>query len=296
MRPYAETSSAWQERGFLNKAVLNLLDASGLLIIALFILLCAVIVAESWPALFGGNLPKMVAGTKWFPSSGLFGSAPILAASLAVALATVLIVAPFSIGLVVFMNYFAFPFAASAMRRLLNVITAVPSVVFGLWGLMTIVPLIASVRPPGVSLLAASLVLAMMVLPTMALLADMALTQIPRQYLLASAALGASRTERILLCLRLAAPGLAAATMFSFCRAIGETMVAMMLAGNIVAWPGELTAQVRTLAANIALEMPYAMGMHRAALFLGTLELIIIVGAATAAGLYFMSRERSGCR
>lgn len=290
MLPYAEILAAERGGKYRNNAVLGLLEASGVLVAVLFVLICVVIVREAWPIFSTDGMAAMIFGEKWFPSAGYFGLAPILAASLAVALITVLIAAPFSIGLAVFTVFFASPFLASVVRRLLNVATAVPSVVFGLWGLMTIVPALASVRPPGVSLLAASLVLAMMILPTMALLADMALAQLPRQYLLASAALGASRTERVLLCMRLVLPGLTAAAVFSFCRAIGETMVVMMLAGNIVAWPNGLLVQVRTLAANVALEMPYAMAMHRAALFFGTMELIVVVGIATGIGLYFMNK------
>jgi phosphate transport system permease protein len=141
-------------------------------------------------------------------------------------------------------------------------------VVYGFWGLLAIVPAINRVHPPGTSLLAGGLVLGLMILPLCALSTDAGLARVPQSYLRAAAALGLSRfgtLTRILL--PEAWPAIVAGCVLQLGRTLGETMAVIMVCGNVAEVPDSLFAPVRTLTANIALEMAYASGWHQRALF-----------------------------
>ena len=150
--------------------------------------------------------------------------------------------------------------------------------VYGFWGLTTLVPLINQLHLPGASLLAGILVLTLMILPTVALTAHAALLAVPADYLRGAAALGMSRWGMIRgVALPSAKMGIVAGIILAAGRAIGETMAVLMVTGNVVQHAASLFNPIRTLAANIALEMPYAMGDHRAALFVSGLTLMLLV-------------------
>ncbi len=279
----------------IQSAFVGALYSSSILIVALVAAIGFVLILGAWASISSHGIGVVFVDDKWFPSIGQFGAAPMFVSSMVVALCAVLIVAPFGIGVAIFNHFYAHRVIATLVRRFLNVATAIPSVVFGLWGLVTIVPLIALLKPPGVSLLATVLVLALMVMPTLALLADLTIGQVPRAYVIAATALGATKEENIFLTLRFATRGLSSALAFSFCRAIGETMVVLMLSGNIVAWPIDPLAQIRVVAANIALEMPYATGEHRSILFLGSLVLIVFISIVTFFGVRLMDNKGAEC-
>ena len=152
-----------------------------------------------------------------------------------------------------------------------------PSVVFGFWGLLVLVPWIARLAPPGASVLAGMLVLALMILPLVALTADAALAQVPQQYLRGAAAMGLSRWGTIRkITLPVAMPGILSGVVLQTGRALGETMAVLMVSGNVVQVPSSWFQPVRTLTANIALEMSYAVDQHRTALFVSGLLLLIL--------------------
>jgi phosphate transport system permease protein len=160
----------------------------------------------------------------------------------------------------------------------------VPSVVFGLWGLMVLVPLIGRVQAPGQSLLAGGLVLAMMVLPTIGLGVQAALAAVAREHLVAAAALGVGRARMVWsVALPAAGGGIWAAVGLGFARAVGETMAVVMVCGNIAQLPGSLFDPVRPVTASLALEMGYAGGEHRALLYAAALALVLVVGLVPVA-------------
>jgi phosphate transport system permease protein len=150
------------------------------------------------------------------------------------------------------------------------------------------VPLIARVEPPGASLLAAMLILALMILPTVALTADAALESVQQSYWRGAAALGMSREATILgVALPAARGGIFAGLLLAAARALGETMAVLMVSGNVVQIPASLFDPVRTLTANIGLEMAYALGDHRAALFVtGLMLTMLVLGLAALAGRF----------
>ncbi len=165
----------------------------------------------------------------------------------------------------------------AAYRRLIELLAGIPSVVFGLWGLTVLVPVITRIEPPGASLLAASLVLALMILPTIELISSSALASVPNHHYLGARALGLSKEQAIWkVVMPSALSGVCAGTILGVARAAGETMAVMMVAGNVVQIPDSLFQPVRTLSANIALEVAYAVDLHRASLFASGLIMIVM--------------------
>ena len=163
----------------------------------------------------------------------------------------------------------------------------IPSVVYGFWGLVVLVPMINRLHPPGTSLLAGIAILTLMILPTIALVADAAFAEIPQEYLLGAKAMGLSASGTILhIVIPTAKSGLLIGVILETGRAIGETMAVLMVCGNVVQTPDSIFDPIRTLTANIALEMAYALGNHRSALFVsGLLLLIMIIVLAIATEL-----------
>lgn len=249
------------------------IGASTVLLIGLFL------VRESWPFLSGEGLARVFLDSAWNPTRGRFGLLPMLAASLAVTCGSLFVAVPLGIGSAVLSRFVLPSRASGAFRGMLVLMAGIPSVVYGLWGLDELVPRIAAWHPPGASLLAAIAVLALMILPTIALAAHVALAAVPQAELQAAAALGLSTAGTVLgVAFPSARAGIGAGAVLALGRALGETMAVLMVCGNVVQFPGSLFAPVRPLTANIALEIAYAMGSHRAALFVSGLLLTAVVG------------------
>ena len=178
----------------------------------------------------------------------------------------------------IFCTHYAPPLLATPYRRLIELLAGIPSVVYGFWGLVVLVPLIARIQPPGASLLAGIIILGLMILPTITLMTDAAIVSVPGEYHRGAAALGFARwatLRRVIL--PAARPGILTGVFLGIARAIGETMAVLMVCGNVVNTPTGLFEPMRALTANIALEMAYAMDNHRAALFVSGLVLIMMV-------------------
>lgn len=242
---------------------------------------------EALPAMRHVGITRFFADASWHPVEGTFGVLPMLVGSLATTAGAIAIAAPLGIVVAVFCRHYAPAPVARVYRGAVELFAGVPSVVFGFWGLVVLVPMIARIKPPGASLLAAVLVLSMMILPTVALLADSALAQVPHDLVRGAAALGltkASTVRRVIL--PAARSGLTAAVILAVGRAIGETMAVLMVAGNVVQMPKSIFDPIRTLPSNVALEMAYALGDHRSALFVTGLALVgLVVIVMVSAGL-----------
>lgn len=249
---------------------------------ALLILVVIFLLLQAGPVLDAIGPWRLFADDAWFPAdtaaAGQFSIVALLAGSGAVAFGATVLAAPLAIASAVFCRFVAPPRIGQLFRRMLEVLAGVPSVVFGFWGLVVLVPLINRWQPPGASVLAGALVLGLMILPTIALLADSALRSVPRATLSAAAALGLSRWRTALqVALPAARGGVVTGIILGVARAIGETMAVLMVCGNVVQVPASVFEPVRTLTANIALEMAYAYGDHRSALFLTGLVLTLLV-------------------
>lgn len=234
--------------------------------LALFIV--AYLVAQAWPVLSVLGWADVAGDHEWHPLDGEFGMGSMLLATALVSLGALLLAVPWGLGAAVFMQMVAPPGAKRTMQWIVGLLAGTPSVVFGLWGLTVLVPWLAERHPPGTSLLSAALVLAMMILPTVALTAASALQAVPHSLRVASDALGFSLWRHVVsVALPAARAGIVSGLVLAWARALGETMAVLMVAGNVAQWPSHVLDPVRVLTANIALEMAYATGAHRAALF-----------------------------
>lgn len=252
---------------------------------AIALLIAVFLVLESLPILRQIGLGRFFGDPSWHPTEQLYNLTPMLWGTLYAMVGAVLVATPLGVLSAVFCQYYAPPKVAGLYRRLIELLAGIPSVVYGLWGLMVLVPMVGRIHPPGPSLLAGVIVLSIMILPTIALSADAALANVPREYRQAAAALGISRWSTIRhVVFPAAKSGLFTGVILETGRAIGETMAILMVCGNQIQTPKSVFDPVRTLTANIALEMAYAMGDHRSALFVSGLLLlgmiIVLVAAA----------------
>ena len=253
--------------------------------VALLVLIFLFLLSESRLALVDGHWLRFFTSAGWFPSDGQFNLWPMLLATLLATSGALLLALPMGLASALFVSFFAPAGLATLFRRLLMLLAGIPSVVYGLWGLTVLVPLITSVAPPGASLLAAILILALMILPTVALTSEAALRVVPVSYWRGGQALGLS-AQTILprVAIPAARRGILAGALLAATRALGETMAVLMVAGNVVQVPGSLFDSVRVLTANIALEMAYATGGHRAGLYVSSLLLTLVVVAIVCLG------------
>jgi phosphate transport system permease protein len=257
--------------------------ATGLLILILLFL-----AREAWPVIGRIGITRFLSDNGWYPSEQSYGLGPMLVGSLMISAGAVLVAAPLAIASAVFCRFYAPAPLARIYRWAAILLAGMPSVVLGLWGLTAVVPLITLLEPPGASLLAGIIVLALMILPTIALTAEGALASLPPSYWNGAAALGLTREGTLLhVALPAARGSISAGILLAAGRALGETMAVLMVSGNVVQIPASLFDPVRTLTSNIALEIAYATGDHRAALFVSGLLVAALVGllAATATAL-----------
>lgn len=269
------------------------LRGAALIATAIVLLIALFVARESFPLLRTVAPHRLLTDVSWNPLEGAYNLAPMLMGTLLVSAGAVLISAPLGIASAVFCHFYAPPFFARGYRAIIELLAGIPSVVYGLWGLVVVVPLLGQFRPPGASVLAGSLILALMILPTMVVVADASFARVPREHLQAAAALGLSRWTTVrTVAIPAARRGLVTGALLQTGRAVGETMAVLMVCGNVVQMPSRLTDPVRTLTANIALEMAYAMGDHRAALFTSGLVLFVMIFAIVACA-EFVNREPS---
>jgi phosphate transport system permease protein len=266
---------------------------------AIVVLMAVFLVFESLPALGTIGLRRVLSDGAWFPAGGLadgrFDLRPMIVGTVAAAAGALALAAPLGVASALLCVFYAPAPVGALYRRVLELMAGIPSVVYGWWGLVVLAPIVRQVQPPGQSLLTAMLILALMILPTVALLSDVALRQVPRSYLAGAAALGLSRWAAIRgVALPAARGGIVAALLLAGARAIGETMAVVMVAGNVVQIPHSVMAPVRTLTANIALELGYAMDLHRAALFVSGLCLMGLTGMLVLFASPMAGRARAG--
>jgi len=267
-----------------DKLVIGLLRLCATFAGAIVLFIVVFLAIESLPALRHIGLFRFFTDASWYPSQGLYNLTPMLWGTLFAMVGSVLIATPLGILSAVFCHYYASPAVARPYRRLIELLAGIPSVVYGFWGLVVLVPLIGAIHPPGPSLLAGIVILTIMILPTIALMADASLANVPQQYLRGAAALGLPRWATIRgVVFPAAKSGLFTGVILETGRAIGETMAILMVCGNVVQTPHSLFDPMRTLTANIALEMAYALGDHRAALFVSGLVLMAMIAALVGA-------------
>jgi len=262
-----------------------------LLLIAIFIF------KEGFPFMLKVGVSDFLFSSAWNPQMGQFGIFPMIVASLYVTFGAMLIGAPLGVAGAIFMNEFLPRPAMRIIKPTIELLAGIPSVVFGFLGVMVLAPLIRNhMGGPGLSILAASVILGVMVLPTVISISTDAIGAVPHSYRDGALALGATRWQSVhMVTLKAARSGIIASIILAMGRALGETMAVIMVAGNTVKIPHAVTDPVRTLTANIALEMSNATGMAREALFATGVVLFVVIMILNAIALSVM-KSRGGRR
>lgn len=278
----------WQEilfqRLFLTAATIGVLSLSS---IAYFIFV------ESLPAIEYAGFFNIIAGTEWLPPA-LYGILPMIVASMISTLGAVLIGVPIAVMTAIFIAEIAPKWLAKLIRPAVELLAGIPSVVYGFFGLVIIVPLVEKILdvPAGNTLLAGIIVLAIMILPTVITVSETSLRAVPLTYKEGAFALGASHSFTIFKILIPAArSGIMTGIILGIARALGETMAIIMVMGNAPAMPNSILEPARTLTANIALEMSYATGIHASSLYATGIILLIFIMILNSILLY-LNRER----
>jgi len=264
----------------------------GLVVIAVFIF------KEGMPIILRLGGRECFLSADWDPKAGRFGIRSMILGSLMVTGGAMVIGVTFSLGLAVVLTEFSPPLLTRILKPVIELLAGIPSGVYGFVGVVTLVPLIQNhLGGPGLSVLAASIVLGIMVLPTVTSISVDALHAVPRAYREGSIALGATRWQTVhMVLLKAARSGIVAAVILGMGRAVGETMAVIMVSGNTLAAPRGLLEPVRTLTANIALEMGYASGDHRQALFATGVTLFAFIMILNTIALTVSRRQGQGVR
>ena len=231
------------------------------------------------PAIYEIGLLKFLFGTNWEPSSNQYGILHLILSSIFSMIGAIIIGIPIGLLSAVYLSEIASKRIANLIRPLIQLLAGIPSVVYGFFGMLIIVPFIKYVFPNtlGDSLLAAIIILFIMVLPTIISTSEISLKSVPNTYKEASLALGATSIKTIFrITIPAAKSGIISGIILGVGRAIGETMAVIMVAGNVVNYPA-LLKSVRFLTTGIVLEMSYSSGLHRQALFAIGLILFIFI-------------------
>ncbi|HQK92833.1 MAG TPA: phosphate ABC transporter permease subunit PstC [Armatimonadota bacterium] len=251
------------------KAIERALLVSALSAVSMLALIAAFILIEGAPVMLRHGISSFLAGTRWAPTKGSFGILPMIVASVVVTLGAMVIAVPLGLSCAVFLAEIAPRRAANFLRPAIQLLAGIPSVVYGFVGILFLVPLIReNLGGPGLSVLAAVVILGVMVLPTLIGIAEDAIEAVPRTYKEGALALGCTHAQAIRrVILPAARGGIIAAVILAMGRAVGETMAVIMVIGNAAIIPCSVLDPARTLTSNIALEMGYAAGDHQKALF-----------------------------
>lgn len=240
---------------------------------------------NAWPALREPGLWKIFSGQEWLPSEGYFSLLPMLGASVALAVGSLGLTLLYALAVSIIISEYLPGRAQGSAYHTLKIMSGVPSVLYGLFGLEFLVPRLGVWFSPGQSLLAGILVLTLMNIPTAALLMTASFRRITRSEKEPAIALGISRWSVFLGSVLPRSKGsIKAAMILSFARSMGETIAVVLVTGNLAQFPASLETPVRALTANIALEMGFANDTHRSVLFLSGFFLVLLAFGAAAFG------------
>jgi len=256
-------------------------------------LITVFIFSQGAPIVTQVGLFQFIFGMSWAPSHGEFGIFPMIIGSLSVTTGAAILGIPVGICCSIFLAEFAPIKMRNLFRPAIQLLAGIPSVVYGFWGLIFVVPFIRRVLGgPGLSILAGAIILAIMILPTVISISEVSLLQLPRHYKEGALALGLTHWQTIRCVLLPAAKsGIVAAVILGMGRAVGETMAVIMVLGNAVAIPQSILDPVRTLTVNIGIEMGYSTGDHRQALFATGIVLFVIIMILNASAQYITRRK-----
>ena len=243
------------------------------------VLICVFLFANGIPAIGEIGVFKFLLGTKWKPGNDIYGILPMILGSLYVTAGAIIIGVPIGLLTAVFLAKFCPKGLYKILKPATELMAGVPSVVYGFFGLVVLVPLVQNIfGVAGNTMLTASVLLGIMILPTIIGVSESAIRAVPDSYYEGSLALGASHERSVFFTtLPAARSGILAGVVLGIGRAIGETMAVVMVAGNKERMPQGLLDGVRTMTANIVMEMGYATDLHREALIANGVVLFVFI-------------------
>lgn len=252
--------------------------------IAAVVLICVFLFANGIPAMKEIGLLNFLTGAKWKPGNDIYGILPMILGSIYITAGAVAIGVPIGLLTAIFMAFYCPKKLYGLLKPCTELLADIPSIVYGFFGMVIIVPCIRTVAAlfgadvSGSSILAASILLGIMILPTIIGVSEAALRAVPSAYYEGAVAMGA-RHERAIFTVMLPAAksGVLAGVVLGIGRAIGETMAVIMVAGNQPRLTGNMLKGIRTMTANIVLEMGYATGLHREALIATGVVLFVFI-------------------
>jgi phosphate transport system permease protein len=271
--------------------ILLLVALSSVLILALITIF---IFEQGLPLILKVGPRTFLLGDRWVPSHGSYGIFPMIVSSFWVTFGALALSIPLGLACTIFLKEWSPPSAGLLLRPAIHLLAAIPSVIYGFWGLVVLVPLIRNhLGGAGLSILSGSVILGFMILPTIISISEDSLRALPPTYKEGALALGATHWQTIWRVLIPAArSGIVASIVLGMGRAVGETMAMIMILGNSVKMPTSFLDSARTLTTNIGLEMAYASGDHRQALFATGIVLFVIIILLNSLAI-FLSRRRN---
>ena len=272
-------SKAWTEK--FMQVIFAVAACASVLAVAL---ICIFLFANGIPAMSKIGFGKFLTGELWRPKNDIYGIFPMIVGSLYVTAGAIIIGVPIGILTAVFMAFYCPKAIYRPLKMATELLAGIPSVVYGFFGLVVLVPWVREIGRSlhrggnGSSMITASILLGMMILPTIIGVTESAIRSVPDSYYEGSLALGATKERSIFFVMLPAAKsGILAAVVLGIGRAIGETMAVVMVAGNQPRMPQGILKGVRTMTANIVTEMGYATGLHREALIATAVVLFIFI-------------------
>ncbi len=243
------------------------------------LLICLFLFVNGIPAIQKIGIADFLFGTKWKPGNDLYGIFPMILGSFYVTAGAVILGVPVGLMTAVFLSKFCPEWLHKILKPAIDLLAGIPSVVYGFFGLMVIVPAVRNVfGGNGSSILTASILLGMMILPTIISVSESALNAVPQSFYEGSRALGATHERSVFKTMLPAAKsGIMAGIILGIGRAIGETMAVIMVAGNQARITDSILKGIRTLTANIVIEMGYATDLHREALIATGVVLFVFI-------------------
>ena len=234
-------------------------------------LICAFLFDNGIPAMREIGVPDFLLGRTWKPGNDIYGIFPMIVGSVYVTGGALVLGVPIALLTAVYLAYFCPKGLYRLLKPAVELLAGIPSVVYGFFGIMVLVPFVRAIGEPwngkGSSIATASILLAIMILPTIIGVVEPALRAVPRSYYECSLALGATHERSVYTVVAPAArSGILAGIVLGVGRAMGETMAVIMVAGNQARMPKGIFQGIRTLTGNIVIEMGYATGLHREAL------------------------------
>jgi phosphate transport system permease protein len=252
---------------------------TAILFIVIILVIVIFIFTNGYPAVSKIGFFKFVFGLIWDPSDKKFGIFPMIVSSIYVTTLALVMAVPLSLLSAIFLTEIAPDNLRKILKPAIETLSGIPSVVYGFFGLTVLVPFMREIfGGTGFSLFTASLILTVMILPTIISVSQDALRSVPKEYEEASLSLGATDWQTIKnIIVPAALPGIVTAIILGMGRAVGETLAVMMVAGNVAEIPNSIFEPVRTITSNIALEMGYATNVHYQALFASAIILFLII-------------------